>query len=956
MSEFIAEAQVLIRPNTATFAATLKAQLEAAVAAAGPVVVPVTAVAAGKGTGAAVAAETAVATAAIEEQTAALGVLGAQQERAVVGATNLTRAEKLQAQAETLLSGAVEAASLKTTELARARSILATTSRAVAISERAVDAAVASGSAAMEGSTAALLANARAQELDARAAVKNAIAHQEEAAAAAESTAAHAQATRGLVAETLALTGLRGATLAASAPFLVGATAAIVFAKGIKEASDETEELNKTAVVFGQSAQQIEDFAKTTATSLGISSVEALRAAGIFGNLFRTIKISQPVAAAMSERLVKLASDLSSFNNADPTRTLEALRSGLVGQARPLRVFGIFLSAARVQQEALIETGKKSVQSLTNAEIVQARYNIILKDGAIANDDFANTSGRLANQTRILLANLRNLEAEIGHQLLPNLEAAAQDVNKLFIALNKIKDFKAHIVLEIETHLPGGENGITARILKEGFSFLGPGGVIKANLLGLQLLGKGLDAVGLSGDTAGEKVVELSDDLDAGARAARIAAFAIVSASRSMDSLAQASARASAELLKIQSQGGGPAAQLPAARNQLAADQAILAEALSLAPSKKGRATAIKKAREAIVADRALIKSLTGEITSAQEATAAEASQKIKDAAAKRQQAAADAAQAQADATAAFIASFAPKRQRLANRLATAEDLGTAKQQIALNKLIVATDAAEIKAIQARIRHLHLHGDALKAAKTEIERLNQEIFETRNAILQLQAARKQNLVDARQAHLEAQLSIAETTASTKDDVAAQKALIKFDQQQIRRILAIKRRRRLTQDEAAQLDAYRVDLAQRNAALKDVKETVEDTGKKFKELTFAFLQTQAGFAANLLGNLIPGGKTGGLVGGQTGQPGAAAAGLANLSLGIPAQGVSADVQGSAALASSRERGVRPVQVDTTNQLLRHILRVLQNIHGRAGHPEAKYQDYLSRASFDGVHGA
>jgi len=327
-----------------------------------------------------------------------------------------------------------------------------------------------------------------------------------------------------------------------------------------------------------------------------------------------------------------------------------------------------------------------------------------------------------------------------------------------------------------------------------------------------------------------------------------------------------------------------------------------------------------------------------------------EAIRSAKQGADKRKAAAADAARAQQQATQEFIDSFAGRRQRLENRLTTAETSGTAKQEIALNKAIVRADKDEIDAIKDRIRHLKLHGDALKTAKATIATLVQEIFNTRNTIAQLAAARKQNLADARQSHLEAQLSIAETTASTQDDVAAQKALIKFDQQQIRRILAIKRRRRLTQDEAAQLDAYRVDLAQRNAALKGVTNTVEDTGKKFKELTFAFLQTQAGFAANLLGNLIPGGLTGGLVGGQTGT---GQGGLRQVAGGF--EQPRGSVESSAALASSRERGVRPVQVDTTNHLLRQILKSLQNLNGRAGHPEARYQDHVMRASFDGVHG-
>jgi len=68
---------------------------------------------------------------------------------------------------------------------------------------------------------------------------------------------------------------------------------------------------------------------------------------------------------------------------------------------------------------------------------------------------------------------------------------------------------------------------------------------------------------------------------------------------------------------------------------------------------------------------------------------------------------------------------------------------GNTKQIIAANKAIVAADKAEINAIKDRIAHLHLHGAALKIAQAAIAQLNQEIFNTRNAIAQL--GRTENL-------------------------------------------------------------------------------------------------------------------------------------------------------------------------------------------------------------------
>lgn len=345
MSEFLAEATVLIRPDTTKFRAELQRELAAITAK--PVVVPVRAQVAG------VAA---------------------------------------------------------TTELAAAQTQVARTATTATVATERLAGAEVTEAAAAKAAAAAEAAHAR--QLN------------------AVQTAAFASGA--------GMLGLRGAVLTASAAFLGATVAFQATGKAIKAATDTTEELNKSFEVFGPASAQIEEFAETTASSLGIANVEALRATGIFGNLFRAIGIGQADAAEMSKTLVTLAADLASFNNADPTLVLQNLRSGLAGEAEPLRKFGIFLSEARVQQEALNATGKESVKQLTQQEKTQARFNIILRDSAIAQGDFARTQESLANQTRILKAELTDLGADIGTLLIPpltNIAAGAADTARALKAV-----------------------------------------------------------------------------------------------------------------------------------------------------------------------------------------------------------------------------------------------------------------------------------------------------------------------------------------------------------------------------------------------------------------------------------------------------------------------------------------------------------------------------------------
>src|SRR6185503_16100794 len=92
-------------------------------------------------------------------------------------------------------------------------------------------------------------------------------------------------------------------------------------------------------------------------------------------------------------------------------------RSGLIGEAEPLRRYGVLLSETRVQQVAMANSGKASARELTNQEKALARYQIILEDTIPAQGDFADTSGGLANQQRIAAAEAQNLAAAVGGPL-----------------------------------------------------------------------------------------------------------------------------------------------------------------------------------------------------------------------------------------------------------------------------------------------------------------------------------------------------------------------------------------------------------------------------------------------------------------------------------------------------------------------------------------------------------
>jgi hypothetical protein len=187
----------------------------------------------------------------------------------------------------------------------------------------------------------------------------------------------------------------------------------------IDAASNLAESQSKVNVVFDEGADAILTWSETSAEAMGLSKQAALEAAGTFGNLFDSLGLASEATVDMSKGAVQLASDLASFNNVGTEETLLAIRSGLLGEAEPMRRFGSALSAARVEQFALAEGWVQNKKDLTETMKVQARYQLILQDTANAQGDFARTSGGLANKQRTADAKTQDLVASLGKMLAP---------------------------------------------------------------------------------------------------------------------------------------------------------------------------------------------------------------------------------------------------------------------------------------------------------------------------------------------------------------------------------------------------------------------------------------------------------------------------------------------------------------------------------------------------------
>lgn len=209
--------------------------------------------------------------------------------------------------------------------------------------------------------------------------------------------------------------------------------------------SDLAEVQNVVDVTFGNMAEDINEFASTAITQLGLSETSAKQYASTMGAMLKSMGLSTSQALEMSKAITSLSADMASFYNLDNDTAFEKIRAGISGETEPLKALGINMSVANMEAYALSQGINKAYDSMTQSEQAMLRYNYLLSVTADAQGDFARTSNGWANQTRILTEQWNAFKATMGQAFINVLSPVVKWLNvvisKLQIAANTFKSF-----------------------------------------------------------------------------------------------------------------------------------------------------------------------------------------------------------------------------------------------------------------------------------------------------------------------------------------------------------------------------------------------------------------------------------------------------------------------------------------------------------------------------------
>ncbi|QGH20237.1 phage tail tape measure protein [Clostridium butyricum] len=189
-----------------------------------------------------------------------------------------------------------------------------------------------------------------------------------------------------------------------------------------KMAMDAVESENLFEVAMGSMAGDARKWSEETSKSLGLNAYNVRKNVATYNAMLTSMGLTSQESLKMSEGLTQLSYDMASFYNLKPEEAFEKLKSGISGEAEPLKALGILVNDNTIKTYAYTHGIAKQGEQLTEAQKVQARYGAILDATKNAQGDLARTMDSPTNKLRVMKEQAEQLGIQFGQLLIPILE------------------------------------------------------------------------------------------------------------------------------------------------------------------------------------------------------------------------------------------------------------------------------------------------------------------------------------------------------------------------------------------------------------------------------------------------------------------------------------------------------------------------------------------------------
>lgn len=216
-----------------------------------------------------------------------------------------------------------------------------------------------------------------------------------------------------------------------------------------KESNDYVESINLFNVTMGKGTEAAQKYANELQNLMGIDSKEWMSYQGSLNQMLVGFGTAEDKANEMSQQLTQVAYDLSSVWNVDVSEAFHKVQSGLSGQVKGLKTWGINLSVAQLRETALAHGITLSTAKMTEQQKATLRYITIMEKTKNVQGDLARTIISPANAMRILNNQLVLLKRAFGQivsvlvaKFIPYVQAAVKAITQLTESVAKAFGYK----------------------------------------------------------------------------------------------------------------------------------------------------------------------------------------------------------------------------------------------------------------------------------------------------------------------------------------------------------------------------------------------------------------------------------------------------------------------------------------------------------------------------------
>ena len=212
----------------------------------------------------------------------------------------------------------------------------------------------------------------------------------------------------------------------------IGGGAFSFFKSAITEARNYQREMNALNTIFGESAPEMQAFAKGAA-SIGLSTAQAAKASTFLGSVLKQSGMPMGDTIANTKKLVGLASDLATVYGYDVSEALSGMTALFRGEYDPIEKFGVAMKQAEVNT-LLAARGQSHLTGQAKLYAQQiARLDLLMQRSADSSGAFAAGQGTLFVEQQNLNVAYKNFQAIIAQAVIPSLAKLMGAISDLVV-------------------------------------------------------------------------------------------------------------------------------------------------------------------------------------------------------------------------------------------------------------------------------------------------------------------------------------------------------------------------------------------------------------------------------------------------------------------------------------------------------------------------------------------